>query len=58
MNNKFLKLFILIIYLIGFILIILSNIYKNINLAKIAMGLYILFGLIIILSFILRKSSL
>lgn len=54
--NKFLKLFILIIYLIGLILIILSNVYKDINLAKIAMGLYILFGLTVILQFFLRKK--
>ncbi|WBW49559.1 hypothetical protein O6R05_06065 [Peptoniphilus equinus] len=51
MNNKFLKLAILTIYLIGFILIILSNIYKNIGLAKVSMGFYILFGLIIVFSF-------
>lgn len=54
--NKFLKLFILIIYLIGLILIILSNVYKDINLAKIVMGLYILFGLTVILQFFLRKK--
>ncbi|MGO1580475.1 MAG: hypothetical protein ACTHWZ_03560 [Peptoniphilaceae bacterium] len=55
MNNKFLKLFILIIYLIGFIFSVLANIYKSHNLAEVSMWLYILFGLIIILSFILKK---
>lgn len=56
MNNKFLKLAALTIYLIGFIFIILSNIYKNINLAKVAMGFYILFGLIIIFSSFFSKK--
>ena len=55
MKNNFLNLFTLITYLIGFVLIILSNIYKNIYLAKVAMGFYVLFGLILIFAFWLKK---
>lgn len=57
MNNKILKLLIIIMYLVGFILIILSNINKNIYLAKIAMGIYILYGLVVFSLFIKKLMT-